>query len=125
MSKRIILLIATLAIATIFAGCTGPTDDGETEVVNMVSGNEFDPDTLEIEVGTTVLWRNQDNVAHTTTADNGTWDSGTMNGGETFEWTFDEAGEYSYHCIPHAFENDEGEWEGMIGTIIVSEADEA
>lgn len=58
---------------------------------------------LRIPVGTTVRWVNRDPVAHTSTSEEGVWSSPLIGPGETFERTFDEAGEYRYHCIPHPF----------------------
>lgn len=118
MTKRIFLLVATLAIATILAGCTAPNDDDDREVVRIVGSDAdgYDPADLEITAGTTVLWRNMDNQAHTATADDESWDSGNIAPGETWEHTFDEPGEYPYHCMYHG---------PQTGTITVTEADDA
>jgi plastocyanin len=51
-------------------------------------------------VGTTVRWTNQDNVAHTTTADDGSWD-GSVSSGGTFEFTFSSPGTFPYFCKIH------------------------
>ncbi len=70
---------------------------------------------------------NKDEIGHTVTPDNsaqwGTPGSGDapdswLNGGETWSWTFDKAGTYAYHCIPHATKASTG-YLGMAGTIIV------
>ncbi|MCK9487003.1 MAG: hypothetical protein M0R73_09970 [Dehalococcoidia bacterium] len=55
---------------------------------------------LDIEVGTTVVWSNQDGVPHTATADDGSFDSGSIQGG-TFSHRFEEAGTFSYFCAVH------------------------
>lgn len=54
-----------------------------------------------VDVGTTVTATNQDGVAHTWTSDDGVWNSGSLSNGESFEFTFDEPGEYSYFCSIH------------------------
>ena len=76
----------------------------------------YDPEILEISVGTTVLWDNVDNTMHTATSgtpDNGAdgaFDSDILSAGDTFEFTFTDAGTYDYYCILHPW---------MIGTVNV------
>ncbi len=65
---------------------------------------KFGPETLTIPVGTKVTWTNKDSSAHTVTSDEGTVlksDLIPQNG--KFEFTFDKAGTYTYHCQPHPF----------------------
>ena len=40
-------------------------------------------------------------MMHTVTAADGSFDSGFLNEGDTFSYTFDEPGEYEYFCSPH------------------------
>lgn len=76
----------------------------------------YDPEVLEISVGTTVLWENVDNTMHTSTSgspDNGAdgvFDSDILSTGDTFEFTFTDSGTYDYYCILHPW---------MIGTVNV------
>ena len=65
---------------------------------------------LEIERGTTVEWVNRDDVVHTATSDDGSWNSGAIEPGASWSATFEEPGIYSYHCGPHPY---------MRGTITV------
>ncbi|MBI4513842.1 MAG: plastocyanin, partial [Gemmatimonadetes bacterium] len=46
---------------------------------------------------------NGDAVAHTVTADEGSWGSPLIEPGGMFQRTFDEPGRYTYHCVPHPF----------------------
>jgi plastocyanin len=73
----------------------------------------FDPSDLQVQVGDTVVWTNQGSTDHTVTAEGGAFDSGMIGPGDTFEYTFDEVGTFSYHCDPHPW---------MKGTVKVSEA---
>jgi plastocyanin len=73
----------------------------------------FDGETVEVPVGTTVRWTNDGLVIHTTTSTDGLWDSAIMGSGDTFSYTFDEAGTYDYLCSLHP---------SMVGTIVVTEA---
>src|SRR5215213_4174321 len=61
----------------------------------------FSPQAIEIEVGTTVTWENYDSTAHTVTADDGSFDSGNLEPDADFSHTFDQAGEFTYHCMLH------------------------
>lgn len=71
----------------------------------------FDPPTLEVAVGATVTWTNEDGVQHTATADDGSFDTGAIEQGGTAEVTFNTAGTFAYTCAFHP---------GMHGEIVVS-----
>lgn len=81
--------------------------------------NAYDPLEITVPVGTTVTWTNEDQVFHTVTSGtssgtsgdpDGIFDSGNIDPGETFSYTFEEAGEFPYFCTPHPW---------MQGTVIV------
>ena len=60
-------------------------------------------DPLEIAVGTTVTWTNEDSVPHTVTQTGGAgFQSDKMETGDTFSFTFTEAGTFDYFCEYHA-----------------------
>jgi plastocyanin len=67
----------------------------------------FDPSALSVKVGTTVIWTNNDSVAHTVTSGDpsagpsGTFDSGLIKPDQTFEYTFTSANSTSYYCTVH------------------------
>jgi plastocyanin len=65
----------------------------------------------EVAVGTTVTVTNDDSTTHTWSSEDGTFDSGSIAPGESFEFTFDTAGTFAYHCNFHA---------SMQGTITVT-----
>ena len=73
----------------------GDAAAGGTEIV--ISGFAFSED-ITVPVGTTVTVRNDDSAPHTFTADDGSFDSGSIDGGGTFEFTFTEAGTFAFHC---------------------------
>ncbi|MED1791327.1 stalk domain-containing protein [Brevibacillus nitrificans] len=70
----------------------------------------FTPGTLTIESGSTVTFKNLDDVVHTVTAKDGSFDSGPINKGDTYTATFSKPGVYAFYCKPHTF---------MTGTITV------
>jgi plastocyanin len=75
-----------------------------------LTGFAFSPAELTIKVGTTVTWTNKDNATHDVKAIDNSWGSGNMAKGDTFSFTFNQAGTYAYKCSFHA---------NMKGTIIV------
>jgi nitrite reductase (NO-forming) len=72
----------------------------------------YSPSTITVVVGVnnTVVWTNQDNMEHTVTAIDKSFDSGLMQPGQTFTWTFTSPGTYTYYCTIHPW---------MRGTVIV------
>lgn len=78
-----------------------------------MSSPGYSPDTIHVVIGVnnTVTWTNYDNVVHTVTSTANAFDSGNVNPGETFSYTFTAAGTYAYYCIYHPW---------MKGTIVVT-----
>ena len=65
---------------------TGAATGGGGEVaVSEVTGNQFDPATTPAAAGDTVVWTNDDTIAHNIVADNGEFESPTMEAGDTYE----------------------------------------
>lgn len=61
----------------------------------------FSPPEAHVGAGTKVTWSNDDPTAHTVTAEDGTFDSGTLDAGKSFAVRFDEPGTYRYRCEIH------------------------
>jgi plastocyanin len=61
----------------------------------------FDPADITVAVGASLVWTNEGAIEHTTTADDGSWDSGVVAPGESFDFTLDEPGTYTYVCEIH------------------------
>ena len=79
-------------------------EPGPGEAVVAIRDFAFHPAMLSVPQGTRVTWINcEDATLHTATADDGSWDSGGLAPGESFERTFDEVGGHPYHCTPHPF----------------------
>ncbi len=66
-----------------------------------IAGFAFNPDSIMIPSGTMVRWTNDDGAPHTSTSDDPLWDSGTLNTGDKYFYTFNDAGVYPYHCTIH------------------------
>lgn len=75
---------------------------GEQVTIDIVSTTDgFDPSTVEVAVGSEVTWVNGDDTVHTSTAEDGTWDSGQLEEGAVFTFTAEEPGTYPYVCDIH------------------------
>jgi plastocyanin len=92
-----------------------------SDVTVSIGDNSFDAPEITIPVGATVVWRHTGQRPHTVTADDGSFDSGTLNTGATFSHTFMQPGVYRYYCAFHGGANGEG----MAGIIIVGDAGQA
>ena len=111
--------IALLVIAVLLSGCTtttttqpatqtpqpAPAQTPQTSTPAPVSvaikSPSFTPDIVEISKGTTVIWTNDDGVRHTVTSVSGAFDSGNIEPGKTYSYTFNQAGPFEYSCVNH------------------------
>lgn len=75
-------------------------DPGSGTNVNLPGYTPVDF-TVAIGINNTVKWTNNDNMAHTVTAIDGSFDSGNMNPGVSFLHTFNKTGTYAYLCLYH------------------------
>jgi plastocyanin len=75
-----------------------------------ISNFAYTPKTITVRAGTKITWINHDSTAHTATAANHVFDTGTINPGTSRSITVTKAGSYQYICSFHPF---------MHGTIIV------
>jgi len=83
---------------------------------STLTTDAFSPNPIQVSVGTTVTWTNDDAQPHTVNSGenatpSGLFDSPIMPTAGTFEYTFTEAGEFPYFCILHP---------NMVGTVSVS-----
>lgn len=92
-----------------------PAPSGDAVRAEKVEIVEFtyDPDPVTIEAGGKVNWINRDAAPHTATADDGSFDTGTLEMGKLKSENFKEAGSYPYFCEIHP---------DMRGTVEVVEA---
>ncbi len=121
------------------AGCVSPPALGGVDYDVGMSANAFEPLLVEINVGETITWKNTGSRAHTVTAYEDSipdeasffatgdfenedqarhaWhheEGGNLYGGETWRYTFEVPGMYSYFCVPH-------EPRGMVGQVEVTD----
>jgi plastocyanin len=67
----------------------------------IIKNFAFKPNSSTVHVGDTITWTNQDIVAHTATASDGSWDTGTINKNKSGSHTFTKAGTFAYICSIH------------------------
>ena len=84
-------------------------------IVGNSGRNSYNLNPIEIKVGDTVTWINNDSSPHTVTSSSNdgsiTFDSDVLRRGETFSFTFDKGGQYPYLCTLHP---------SMVGTVVVT-----
>jgi plastocyanin len=90
-----------------------PENSKAVKIVANAGSNSYNPNPVEVKVGESVTWINDDSARHTVTSKDGTFDSGMMGKGQSFSFTFDKAGEYQYFCEPHP---------AVVGTVVVTES---
>ncbi len=79
--------------------CIGSACGQEQAPVNVELRNcSYHPPTVTVEPGTTVIWTNYDTVSHSVTSMTDLFDSGTLETGDTFTYTFTSPGTYAYGC---------------------------
>jgi plastocyanin len=95
------------------SGTAEATEDETTESENAPSGEAsksekvqiveftYEPDPVVVGVGGKVTWQNEDTAPHTATADDGSFDTGTIDKGKIGSATFKEAGTFTYFCEIH------------------------
>jgi plastocyanin len=74
-----------------------PADATMVVIANLA----FDPSAIIVPTGTTVAWTNDDSVPHTVTSTDGVFDSGILDPGGSFSFTFNEPGSFDYVCQLH------------------------
>jgi amicyanin len=104
MNSGVLLLVAGIAAGAI--GAQSPDDSSprpQAAVEIEIKQFKFNADTVRVVAGDSVRWTNRDVVPHTSTADEGEWESPLIEPGKSFTQTFNQAGTFAYHCTPHPF----------------------
>ena len=73
----------------------------------------FEPANAAVQPGDTIMFINEGKHPHTVTADDGSFDSGTLQPGQSFSHTFQNPGVVTYHCSIHPF---------MTGSVVVGQS---
>jgi plastocyanin len=103
---------ASVAAAVVVSPAFAPLALAADHAVD-IAGFAFSPQSITVAIGDTVTWTNADVQGHTATADDGSFDTGTIAGNSSKSATFDTAGTFAYHCRIHP---------AMTATIVVADA---
>lgn len=71
--------------------------------VVVIKQMAFSPGELKVKAGTEVAWRNDDGSPHIVVADDGSFNSPTLEQGGVFKKLFTKPGSYGYSCEMHPF----------------------
>ena len=106
--KRLLLLVVLSATALLMFGPTAGAQDAGVQTVPIqnawsvnIGDNFFDQPQAAAEPGSTITWTNKGDEPHTVTADDGSFDSGMLNPGDSYTVAFDGQGTVTYHCAIH------------------------
>jgi plastocyanin len=118
---RLALLAATAVVPFVTTG-------QQEKVVRMRDSNSFEPKTITVKAGDTLVWKNASSMSHSVTdvpslaiqakdaalpANAKEFNSDLIPPGKDWSHTFSVPGTYNYFCIPH-------EALGMVGTVVVT-----
>ena len=103
------LIGASLLLLAATAGSALAANRG-VQIVEKSERYSFAPKSMTVALGDTVTWTNTSDVAHTVTADDGSFASPDVPEHGTYHQTFSTAGTIAYHCTIHTY---------MTGTIVV------
>jgi len=102
LSRPWLLLVATLTVAasgTCLAG--GAVSAKATTHTVTIEGSKFDPSTLDVSAGDTIVWVNKDPFPHTATSKDGTFNSQSIAAGQSWTYTASKKGSFAYTCTFH------------------------
>ena len=106
--KRLLLLVVLSVIALLMFVPPAVAQDAGVESVPIqnawsvnIGDNFFDPPQSAVEPGSTITWTNNGDEPHTVTADDGSFDSGVLNPGDSYTVAFGGQGTVTYHCEIH------------------------
>lgn len=85
-------VVATMASQMISARCE--------ETIITIDNFTFSPAHLTVKAGTTVTWKNQDDIPHTVVSA-GKFKSKALDTDASYAFTFTAAGDYTYFCSLH------------------------
>jgi plastocyanin len=127
--RWLLLVAVALAAVAVASGAAPAADPGSAPAatVEMSGRMRYEPASVRIRAGETVLWRNASTLTHTVTADRAQarlpesvqlprgappFHSGMIGPAGSWRYTFTVPGTYRYFCVPH-------ETQGMVGTVEV------
>jgi uncharacterized surface protein with fasciclin (FAS1) repeats len=93
-TRPFVLGVALLIMAGLV--CFAASAQPQEEATVTIQNGTFDPATVEVYMGSTVVWTNEDDKDQTVTSTEPLFDSGVIPPGGEFSYTFDVVGIYDY-----------------------------
>jgi plastocyanin len=124
--RRRTALVALVMLGGTLGACSSKSDSGSSAAKSCSSGatvvkvvdNNFEPEDLEIDAGTEVCWKNEGRNEHNVKPNEGdAFGIASIKAGETYSYTFANAGDFAYYCTFHGAPN-----KGQHGTVKAAEA---
>jgi plastocyanin len=100
--------VAAVASISLYAGKGAAADPAPVDI--EIDNFTFAPQRLIVRAGTTVIWRNRDDIPHAVASSSRLFKSKALDTDDTYAFTLTTAGTYEYFCSLHP---------QMIGTIVV------
>src|SRR5688572_14992564 len=96
-----VVSVAALGLVAALTGAGYQTAQALGYAEITIADGAFQPASILMQAGDTVIWTNTGTVAHTVTADDGSFASGPLAPGAGFRRSFPAAGLVTYHCALH------------------------
>jgi plastocyanin len=99
---RIVRLLPLIVITSLMLAVPASAEDASIDVPDF----KFSPKSSTIDVGDTVTWNFKGPTQHTATSNRGQavkFDSGLIDAGKSFSFTFTKPGKFTFYCQPHPF----------------------
>ena len=97
---RLLRLALACACGALIAGTDAIAAGKSAKHTVMIEGTKYEPETVTVKRGETVMWVNKDPFPHTVTA-KGVFDSHDISAGKSWKYIARKAGEYAYTCTLH------------------------
>jgi plastocyanin len=89
------------SFALLAISATGPHAVQAQDVSVSIKNFDYSPMALDIEAGTTVVWKNLDGEPHTIASTDGMFRSPALDQNDSYSFTFSRPGVFKYICSIH------------------------
>jgi plastocyanin len=97
MSRHAVLCLVAVTVVLGCDRCAAPAESHKVAIDSI----RYQPESLTLKVGESVVWTNQDPFPHTVTSAPGGFDSHAIEPGHSWTYTATKAGDVSYTCTFH------------------------
>jgi plastocyanin len=96
-SRLLACAVVACGSTLLMPGTSRATDAPRVRIENF----SFEPQTLTVKAGTTVVFENDDDIPHLVVADDKSFRSKALDTGDTYAFTFSKSGDFAYFCGLH------------------------